>query len=840
MSNFVVFAQPSFDPNEYANAILAGEPYPPQSGKTKPAKSASFEPASEDVSVAISKLTFSIDDVEKQVKNVVTTHHEELLVQAAGVTELEGSLSSVSNGLNELDLSLEKLRLKIRVPYQTLQTHVSNLERLQQASDILRRMSRFVILTRRLEIQLAEMNKGEASDTADTPKSKNDADRPLSTLTHTDSALGNADEDEKERTISKAALTVAELTALLDNGPTDQRADTEEESNTGKRVSLTSIKAVAAHLSYIDAARARITTDMETMVITGLTTLNQSLLASSLQTAHNLRVLPELVQNLVTDLSDAVESRIRSAFDITRISKEVVAKDPASASPGVLYKSRVRTEPTNVTAPQWTAALWNSLESLIEEMADCCVKVLENKPSAIFWASLGRSLEKQARDSAKGSSFLQQALSSGYPRLLRLFQSFFSKIAVETDTVYTQAQQSPETVIVLRALSNFESLYLSRSSNRLNEAIGQAFSGGTRSPPGMAEGINIARTVANELDSAKFDPLLVRSVAKYITRSMELFLSRADSITTRERSAVTLVGPAATAQQVVNGQLATCLYHSWYRLQKLQDEYPEGVMSILKPGITNILSAFEHIVDPLLAAIRREVGAIIAKLHRMDFGQTADPMSAMSGGPSPYMKDVAEKLSFIKEEILSLLNVPDVSRQWIISIVKYVINTFVLHASIAKPLSESGKLQLTSDMTELEFSLSAFMSDKTQTKRGVDWDSIGDDYRALRAMRQLLFLDNTMLASPKHTIGLPPLIVLHHILVRSPIPLPHTLHGWAEAEYVKWVNEHSEEEAWTLVESDLTHWEKMTEVEDGDPAAAAEYIQLARAVLDNAAGRPGA
>ena len=40
-----------------------------------------------------------------------------------------------------------------------------------------------------------------------------------------------------------------------------------------------------------------------------------------------------------------------------------------------MYKSRVRTEPTNVTAPQWTAALWGSLESLIEEMADCCIKV---------------------------------------------------------------------------------------------------------------------------------------------------------------------------------------------------------------------------------------------------------------------------------------------------------------------------------------------------------------------------------------------------------------------------------------------------------------------------------
>ena len=40
-----------------------------------------------------------------------------------------------------------------------------------------------------------------------------------------------------------------------------------------------------------------------------------------------------------------------------------------------MYKSRLRTEPTNVTAPQWISALWSSLESMIEEIADCCIKV---------------------------------------------------------------------------------------------------------------------------------------------------------------------------------------------------------------------------------------------------------------------------------------------------------------------------------------------------------------------------------------------------------------------------------------------------------------------------------
>jgi hypothetical protein len=120
---------------------------------------------------------------------------------------------------------------------------------------------------------------------------------------------------------------------------------------------------------------------------------NQPLLATSLQTAHNLRLLPDLVQNLVSDLSAAVETRIKAAFDVSQISKELNAKgsplvlllrfqklshyliDPASSSAGLAYKSRIRQEPTNVTAPQWANALWNRLSSLIEDMAGACVKV---------------------------------------------------------------------------------------------------------------------------------------------------------------------------------------------------------------------------------------------------------------------------------------------------------------------------------------------------------------------------------------------------------------------------------------------------------------------------------
>jgi conserved oligomeric Golgi complex subunit 5 len=63
------------------------------------------------------------------------------------------------------------------------------------------------------------------------------------------------------------------------------------------------------------------------------------------------------------------------------------------------------------------------------------------------------------------------------------------------------------------------------------------------------------------------------------------------------------------------------------------------------------------------------------------------------------------------------------------------------------------------------------------------------------------------------------------------MPLPNSLHGWQEAEYVRWVDEHTEEEALTLVEGGLTHWEKTGESEGKDQVDAMEYVQLARKVL---------
>ena len=68
-----------------------------------------------------------------------------------------------------------------------------------------------------------------------------------------------------------------------------------------------------------------------------------------------------------------------------------------------------------------------------------------------------------------------------------------------------------------------------------------------------------------------------------------------------------------------------------------------------------------------MTAIRRELGAIIAWLHRIDFGKTQDSMAGMSGGPSLYMKDLVEKLAFVKGEVLSKFAVAEEEREWLAS-----------------------------------------------------------------------------------------------------------------------------------------------------------------------------
>ena len=137
----------------------------------------------------------------------------------------------------------------------------------------------------------------------------------------------------------------------------------------------------------------------------------------------------------------------------------------------------------------------------------------------------------------------------------------------------------------------------------------------------------------------------------------------------------------------------------------------------------------------------------------------------------------------------------------LIALTKHAIHAFLLNASIARPLGESGKLKLTGDMTELEFALNTFLATGNTTRKNLTrLDATGREYKSLRAFRTCLFLDHTSLGHPSETRGIAPLVLLHHIVVLSPLQLPHQIHEWSEQEYILWIDKHSDEEGWRLLE----------------------------------------
>ena len=176
-----------------------------------PLRSSSTVSSSGDVSAALSKLSNGVDSLNRQLRSEINTHHASLLVQAGSVSSLEDSLRQIRGGLDEVESSVDRLRRKISVPYAELSTSLARLAKLQRASDLARRASRFVTLARRLDVQMAELN--TANTTA-----RSGAISPGATAATSTSAIDAMDKhlasDGGERALSEAALTLAELGKL--------------------------------------------------------------------------------------------------------------------------------------------------------------------------------------------------------------------------------------------------------------------------------------------------------------------------------------------------------------------------------------------------------------------------------------------------------------------------------------------------------------------------------------------------------------------------------------------------------------------------------------------------
>ncbi|KAA1064843.1 hypothetical protein PGT21_016454 [Puccinia graminis f. sp. tritici] len=819
---YQVYLDPNFDPQEFANSVLNNEPY-------HSTDISQF--ASGDVSSVLSKLNMGIEDITKQIRSQVTTHHLKLLTKASSVAALDRPLQSVKNALQQLEANLERLNKKIGNRHATLEDALGRLDRYQAAAELSRKTSRFVTLAKRLEAQIAELDLNPLNQRDNNPdNSQNDPSTSTS-------------RDQHEIVLAESALTLSELEKLLDSEleTASVEATSPTEASPQTVCSIRSLTAIQPHVQAIVLARKKVEEQMTRILNQGLVQLDRSMLSSSFQTAYNLSILDRSVGSMIFELTELISKRIKLAFDLNSLAREAGANDPQPTS-SFGYKSRARTEPTSATLPHWTSVLWGRLEGLIDDLSTCCVKVytlekvlewkkdpitgvpflevvtnhgsmLEERPSTVFWTTLSGALSKETRETLRTSNFIAQTLTANYPHLLRLFQEFFSRISLHTHTIYNSSTQSPETILTLRAVLPLENIYLNRSMNKMTEA-------------GSGRADKLTTVLANELDAARFDPLLVRSVARKAKEVVENYLKRIENKIVTDYQSTSLVGPVATSSQITNIEIFNNLSDLSRILTRSMQDYPDEIKKIMEPSITLTEKICEGIISPILVSIQRELNMIIAKMHNQFRPNTAN-------GGSIYMQELRAKLALVRHEILARLDASHLE-PILLELTVEILRSFMFHASLMSPLTETVKLRLAGELAELEFEVSQFLAHETQGGRRMSgpgtflsapgstevMDEKGDSREEegrmevtvqldnLKIFRQLLFADRpSEVDNLLRQSSLDRLHIIHHLFVKSQseldnnnndtstedhqkILLIHQRNAWSPAEYARWVLEY--------------------------------------------------
>ena len=578
----------------------------------------------------VARLSAALASLDTTIQTHVSAHYHDLLSHAVASSELEQSLAVMGTHIHSLQLSTDRLRARVRDPYDKIESGTKSLGRLQETADLLRRAIRVLQLSKKLG---TAMTGGEAD-------------------------------------LGKAATSLAELSDLLQED-------------------LHGLEVVEGEARKVRQWRAEVERQGEQLLARGLATGNLAQLGTGLQVFYNLGTLPAVVEKLVQEIHDKVKTQWTEGLDIKRISENKAdSGDGRGKTPG-----RANLPAGNMAAFRATlwANLDSLLEGLQSQVVKVyhlqrllCKKVdpLTHQPYiaclpspslvATAWSRLASMILQCLSKAIAKSNFVKQTLEAEYHKLVRLYTEAWSKLRyassqygpgpahlVDADTPaiedpFTSTEMGAEFRASLTAL---EQAYLARSLARLFDPVNLMFSG--TGAPSKEEVANMFTVMSAELSTALVEPRLLDAVTKNVTKTVSLFCVKSEGCVDSEASQVKVfleihkatetkylfqVIGSPTPAQLQNVVVVNRLSEARQGLEQMAAQQAAAIgqerVEVLLAAAREVDAQMVAACEPLLASVSDSVEAILLTMHKEDFSGEVGAVTSPAPPCSLYMREL--------------------------------------------------------------------------------------------------------------------------------------------------------------------------------------------------------
>lgn len=831
LPDYMPFLEDGFDLQAYASKFLGTSVLADATNKSLDSSFTSNIEANSvtdsDLSVAVSRLSLSINQVEEKIHSYIIENSPQFLNDIVQVDVHRAEMQAINERIDALVQRASDAHMETHGALVALEDRQAKLEELQYVYQSANDTKRFISINSQLEERMNAV---------------------LAFECHGDST---ASEDY----LMHGTNLVAAASALKD------LCDFIDELEAADRHELLMKSDVCKTLADLMPEAARFLYERtEDLLLVGLRMLSPDIIKYSVQAAFQMCKLEALVSALLGDLSDVISDRICMAMDLKAIGVQVQEAQPpnvASISLNVGYESRNSSlSATAASIQKWSAAIWERLHKLIvveiaaifdkAQVLECVLiqvherendlsyleytsKILGVEPVQHLWKSFALNFEQQSLQCMAETPLWREILVSSFPRLARIFHELDERLSVSA----IDADASVQAVPLTDLRSRLESAYLQDLTKRLSDMMGHLFSAFVTPGKfilGNSEARRFAIVATGEIEAASSDQPLLTKVLACVGSAVQRIGSNIPSLVRSDGTAFLLQHTTSNslAQNVVVINSMSVIIAQIASVASIP-----GVNALVLSTKKSILEPLRRILlDPFAVAIRREVMILIARIHRFKLDRASATVLAAQNDEaeaSAYILELDAQLAFFRDEVLAKLQLKEWRSAWALQVSIHALHVFVLHGSLLRISEESDRLQITTDMTKLELCVSQVLAEGSKLNEAqMTLADCGPAYRALRKFRSLLF-------TPVESLGftqvgdMPKLLAMEHVVSRSvSIPLSSELQRMTKPGYVEWIlslerpnGELIPQKAEEIAVSDLQAWLNTNTVHPKDKSIAA-------------------